>query len=312
VRTLIVGAGGVGGNLAARLAAAYAGKHEIWLLARGAHATRIRESGLELRLPTRTVIGHPSVVERLPDVLGIELVILAVKDPALNDLLPELANILAPRTCVLPLLNGLPRADVLSQRLPTARVFEACIYVASRRLEAGIIEQQSSFCRIALGGAFDSGDATGAVVCGFLEGSGVTCMVSASIVEEMWTKYLFACSMAGVTSLYQRTFGEVLDDPLTRDLLIASMTEIATLARACGVSLGSDALARARATAVAFPPAGRASMQRDFAEGRPTELDAFSGAALRLAQQHGLEMPAHTAIYQRLKARTREVRPNKP
>ncbi len=53
-------------------------------------------------------------------------------------------------------------------------------------------------------------------------------------------------------------------------------------------------------------------MQRDFAEGRPTELDAFSGEALRLAQQQGLEMPAHTAIYQRLKARTHGVRPNKP
>jgi len=213
VRTLIVGAGGVGGNLAARLAAAYAGKHEIWLLARGAHATRIRKSGLELRLPTRTVIGHPTVIEHLPNVLGVELVILAVKEPALNDLLPQLANMLGPGTWVLPLLNGLPRADALSQQLLTACVFEACIYVASCRVQLGAIEQQSSFCRIALQGMFKSAQNAEAVVCSFLEGGGVTCTVSPSIVEEMWTKYLFACSMAGVTSLYQRTFGEVLDDP---------------------------------------------------------------------------------------------------
>jgi hypothetical protein len=82
----------------------------------------------------------------------------------------------------------------------------------------------------------------------------------------------------GVTSLYQRTFGEVLDDSVTRDLLNASMTEIATLADACGVPLGADAVTRAMATATAFPPAARTSMQRDFAEGRPTELEAFSGA----------------------------------
>ena len=157
MRALIVGAGGVGGNLAARLAAAYAGEHEICLLARGTHATRIRERGLELRQPARTVIGHPTVVERFPDVHGIELAVLAVKDPALDGILPELANTLAANSWVLPLLNGLPRADAVSTRLPTARLFEGCIYVASRRVGPGIIGQQSPFCRVVLQGAFEVG-----------------------------------------------------------------------------------------------------------------------------------------------------------
>jgi 2-dehydropantoate 2-reductase len=108
----------------------------------------------------------------------------------------------------------------------------------------------------------------------------------------------------GVTSLYQRTFGEVLDDSVTRDLLNASMTEIATLADACGVPLGADAVTRAMATATAFPPAARTSMQRDFAEGRPTELEAFSGAVLRLAQRHGLDVPTHRATYNGLQSCT--------
>jgi 2-dehydropantoate 2-reductase len=204
---------------------------------------------------------------------------------------------------VLPVLNGRPRAAALSRKLPTARLFEACIYVASRRVEPGIIEQQSPFCRIVLQGAFEAAGGAEAAVCAFLEGSGVTCTVTTSIAEEMWTKFLFVCPMAGVTSLHERTFDEVLDDPLTRDLLTASMSEIATLAAACGAPLGPEAVARALDTAASFPPSARTSMQNDFADGRPTELEAFSGAVLRLAERHGVGVPAHRAIYEGLRAR---------
>jgi len=304
MRTLIVGAGGVGGNLAARLAASYASEHQIGLLARGAHARKIRERGLELRQPTGTLVGHPTIVERLDDVRRVELAILAVKDYALDGLLPKLAGALASGAWVLPLLNGLPRAVVLSQSLPSARLFEVCIYVASRRVEPGIIEQQSPFCRIVLQGAFEAAAGAEAAVCTFLSGGGITCTVSPSIAEEMWTKYLFVCPMAGVTSLYGQTFGEVLTDPRARDLLVASMKEIATLAAACGTPLGSEAVARALETAATFPPTARTSMQNDFAVGQPTELETFSGAVLRLAKRYGLHVPAHTAIYKGLRART--------
>lgn len=300
MRTLIVGAGGVGGNLAARLGAAHAGEHEIWLLARGDHATRVRGHGIELRHPTGTMVGRPTVVEQLSEAHGIDLAILAVKDHSLDEILPELASALAPGAWVLPLLNGLPRAAALSRQLPTARLFEACIYVASRRAEPGVVEQQSPFCRIVLQGAFESAGSAEAAVCGFLGASGITCTVSASIAEEMWTKFLFVCPMAGVTSLHGLTFGEVLDDPRTRELLIESMNEIAALAAACGAPLGPEAVARALDTAASFPASARTSMQNDFAEGRPTELEAFSGAVLRLAERHGVDVPAHRVIYEGL------------
>jgi 2-dehydropantoate 2-reductase len=303
VRTLIVGAGGVGGNLAARLAAAHAGEHEIWLLACGDHGQRIREYGLELRQPTGTIVAHPRVIEQLSDASGVDLAILAVKDAALPVLLPDLSAALAPDAWVLPLLNGLPRAETLAQHLFMARLFEACIYVASRRVEPGIIEQQSPFCRIVLQATFaSSGDAEMSLG-NFLRGSGMTCIVSRSIAEEMWTKYLFVCPMAGVTSLYQRTFGEVLDNPVTRDLLVTSMMEIVALAKACGVPLQPDAVAKALAIAASFPPTAQTSMQHDVAAGRPTELETFSGAVLRLAQQYSLPVPAHTTIYEGLQSR---------
>ncbi|HEX6534155.1 MAG TPA: ketopantoate reductase family protein [Gemmatimonadaceae bacterium] len=304
MRTLIVGAGGVGGNLAARLAAAPGGEQDIWLLARGEHAARIREHGIELRHLDGTTVGRPTVVERLSEARGADLTILAVKEPALEDVLSELESALAPGGWVLPLLNGLPRAAELRLKLPMARLFEACIYVASRRVAPGVIEQQSPFCRIVLQGAFEPAAAAEAAVCDLLTRGGIACTATRSIGEAMWTKFLFVCPMAGVTSLYGRTFGEVLTDPESRALLVASMREIAELAAACGTPLGADAVADALRTAESFPPSARTSMQNDFADGRPTELEAFSGAVLRLAERHGVAAPAHRAIYEGLRARS--------
>lgn len=303
MRILVVGAGGVGGNLAARLAAGWRGHHEVSVLARGRSAARIREQGLELRHPAGAVTAHPAVVEALSAARGAELAILAVKEPALEAILADLPGALAPGAWVLPLLNGLPRAAPLAQRLPGALLFESCIYVASSRVEPGVIEQQSPFCRIVLQGIGDAAAAAEPALCALLGGADVTCTASTSIAEEMWTKFLFVCPMAGVTSLHDRTFGEVLDEVGTQELLVTAMDEVVALARLCGVTLRPDAVERALDVARSFPPAARTSMQRDFAEGRPPELEAFSGAVVRLAQQHGVDVPAHRAIYDGLRTR---------
>ena len=49
-----------------------------------------------------------------------------------------------------------------------------------------------------------------------------------------------------------------------------------------------------------LPPSGTASMQRDIMEGRPSELEAQTGAAFRLGQAVGIAPPLNTFIYNSL------------
>jgi 2-dehydropantoate 2-reductase len=62
-----------------------------------------------------------------------------------------------------------------------------------------------------------------------------------------------------------------------------------------------------------LPPHSTASMQRDIQEGRPSELDAQSGALVRLARESGVEVPAHAFIEAALRPsedRARALRPS--
>jgi 2-dehydropantoate 2-reductase len=91
-------------------------------------------------------------------------------------------------------------------------------------------------------------------------------------------------------------------------MLELSMREIADLAAAHGVSLDQDVVARTLSFVDELPPDGTASLQRDLADGKPSELDAWNGAVVRLAKASGREVPVNTFILETLLPKDREAR----
>ena len=75
------------------------------------------------------------------------------------------------------------------------------------------------------------------------------------------------------------------------------MEEIWATAAAQGVSLPSDAVDGALALVDSLPPQGTASLHRDLEEGRRSELDAWTGAAVRIGRESGVPTPVHSFIY---------------
>jgi 2-dehydropantoate 2-reductase len=82
-----------------------------------------------------------------------------------------------------------------------------------------------------------------------------------------------------------------------RALHRAAMEEVAALARARGVALGDDAVARTQAFLDGVPAEGTASMQRDIGSGRPSELEDQVGAVARLGRAAGVPTPIHDVLY---------------
>ena len=82
--------------------------------------------------------------------------------------------------------------------------------------------------------------------------------------------------------------GEVKNDPVWRKRLEAGVYEACTVAGASGIQFDPAGFIRAFEN---FPSGMRSSMQKDVAAGEPPELDGIAGPILRLAQEHGLEVP---------------------
>ena len=105
MKIAVVGLGAVGGLIAARLAAA---GHQVSALARGATLAAVRAHGLRL-----VAAGQESTtaVNASDDArtLGVQdLVVVALKGPALADAGASMQPLLGPQTVVMPAMNGVP------------------------------------------------------------------------------------------------------------------------------------------------------------------------------------------------------------
>ena len=75
------------------------------------------------------------------------------------------------------------------------------------------------------------------------------------------------------------------------------MEEIFAVGRARGVRLPDGAVEKAMAFLDSLDPAGTTSLQRDITEGRPSELEAWNGAVVRLGREAGVPTPTHDFLY---------------
>ena len=106
MKVCIYGAGAIGLLIGARLAAT--GRHEVSAVARGTTLAALSEHGLRVDGFAGPIAG-PVRASADPATLGVQdVVVIAVKAPALADVARRIAPLLGPRTLVVPAMNGVP------------------------------------------------------------------------------------------------------------------------------------------------------------------------------------------------------------
>lgn len=295
----VVGLGGVGGYFGGKLARRYAGspEHRVIFVARGAHLEAIRRGGLLLKTVEGEYRVTPDLATDNPAEAGpCDLILLAVKEYALEAAAATLTPLLQDRTVVLPLLNGVDIADRLRSILPRGIVLSGGVYISTFIEEPGVVRQVGGSCQLVFGP--DAGQAEAyRPLEALLKEAGIKAELMADIAVPLWSKYLFVSPMAGVTSLTGLSFGDVMADKKWRGMVRGLMEEIERLARAKGIGLPADCVERGIATVERFPPETKSSMQLDYAKGGRTELDLFIGYAVRAGRALGVPIPLHEELY---------------
>ena len=272
----VLGPGAVGGVLAVRLMQSGV---RVVCVARPDTAAVIRSEGLTLRHGPEVESARPEAVTELRE--AVELLLVTVKAPALDEALDRIDA--APET-VVPQLNGIEHMDTLRRRLPDSRVVAGSIGWIEAWLERpGVIVQNTP--RVVTTLAADADPATVEL----LKQSGVGVRVNGSEAAVLWEKLARQAPFAAATALTQRPIGELRSDPDWRPRLEQAIRETCAVAAADGVPLEPEAQWK---IIESMPPQLTSSTARDIAAGRPSELDAITGAAVRAAQRVGVEAPA--------------------
>ena len=295
MRIAIYGAGGVGGYYGGVLARA---GHDVSLIARGAHLDAIRASGLSVRSPGGDFVVRPAAATDDPAEIGpVDAVIVAVKSMHLPAVHEGIGPLLGPGTLVVPMLNGVDAHELLLPAVGRAHIGKGLTRIISEVAGPGEIRHVGVDPYVALAEWDGSESSRVRDLVAALRDAGVDAEVPADIDAAVWLKFLFVCSVGGVCAACRMSLGPVRTLPESRALLRGAMEEIAAVAAAHGVSLPDDAVAFAMNTVDTFPSEGTSSLQRDIAAGVPSELDAWTGAAVRLGATVGVATPVHSFIH---------------
>lgn len=289
MRVGIVGTGGVGGLVSGLLA----GRAEVGVLARGAHLDAIRRHGLRLS----GTIGERTAVVVATDrgsELGVrDVVFVAVKTFQLEAALPDLAAMIGAHTVVIPLLNGVDAWDRIGAAVGEDHVAGGIIYCNSWVAEPAHIAQLGTLRKVVIGERAGGTSARLREIAALFDGTEMACELEPAITARNWEKFIGFEPMAVVGALARATIGTFREDPASRGVLVALMHEVVAIARARGIALADDAIARRLAIIDGLAPDATISMQRDLVAGRPSELLEQSVALVADARVRGVATPFH-------------------
>ena len=299
MRIAFLGAGGVGGYFAGRLA--QAGRRVV-LIARGAHLDAIRRDGLHVQSVAGDFTTRDLEATDTPTQAGqLDAVFVCTKAWQLPEAAAALLPMLGPDTLVVPLQNGVEAPDQLATLVGQRRVLGGLCRIVSfldapGRIRHAGLEPQLEF------GERDGRrtDRVAALLAAFDGVQGVAARVPDSIEAALWEKFLFIAPTSGVGAVTRVPIGEFRAIAESRQMLEAAIAEVATLARARGVPLSKDAIERTLQFVDSLPATATTSMQRDLMEGRPSELEAQSGAVVRLARAARVPVPVNECLYRAL------------
>jgi len=321
MKVCIVGAGAIGGLIGARLAAD-AGA-DVSALARGDTLEALNANGWRLRQDDRLVTARARASSDAAELGPQDLVVVAVKAPAMATIATQIGPLLKPDTIVLPAMNGVPwwfsqglgslgdrplesvdPGGAISRVIPLGHVIGCVVHLSAATTEPGLVQHRSGMGLIVGEPDGSSSERLGRLHA-LLATAGFDVTSSPRIRHDIWYKLWGNMTMNPVSAITGATGDQVLDDPLVRGFCSAAMLEASAIGARIGCAIDQDPEARHAVTRELG--AFKTSMLVDVERARPIELDAIVTVVHELGRRTGVPTPNIDALLglTRLFARTR-------
>ncbi|MEO6624176.1 MAG: 2-dehydropantoate 2-reductase [Burkholderiaceae bacterium] len=307
----IFGAGAIGGFFAARLARS---GHAVSVLARGPTLAALRSRGLRLDSGGVSFTVQVHADDNAQALGAQDVVVLCVKAPSLEQVLPALTAMRTPDTVVVPALNGLPwwyflgangvlaghrlklvdSQGAIERAVPIASVLGCVVFPACSVAAPGHVVHASGN-RIVLGEPAGGLSARAHSIAGTFRDAGFDAEASATIRQEIWLKLLGNACFNPVSLLTRSATDLLIDDPRVHALFAQMMHEALAVGAAIGIPVAIEPEQRLALTRRLGHI--KTSMLQDAEAGKPVEIEAILGALVEVAAASEVPAPLLTAVY---------------
>jgi 2-dehydropantoate 2-reductase len=317
----LYGAGAIGGWIGARLLQAGC---SLNVVARGAtlealkrQGLRLREAGLETALPVQASAD--------PAAFGVQdLLVIAVKAPALQAVARQISPLIGPKTVVLTAMNGVPwwffqgfggkfentrlqavdAGGTIATAIPAQRVIGCVVHASCSADEPGLVRHHFGN-RLIVGEPSGLASERIQALENLLQRAKFDVAVSRQIQKDIWYKLWGNMTVNPISAITGASTDLILDDELVRAFMTGVMLEAKEIGARIGIPI--DQQPEDRHAVTRKLGAFKTSMLQDVEAGKAVELDALVTVVKELGALTGVPTPFTDALLglARLHARVR-------
>jgi len=309
----LVGAGAIGCWLGARLAHQTHTPVTLSVLARGESLQAIQAHGVRLSIAGQTLQAPVHASDKAAELGVQDLVLVALKAPALSEVAAQLIPLLGPHTVVLTAMNGVPwwflqglsaaagntrlqtidPEGVIDRAISPTQVLGCVVHASCALLGRGHAKHHFGNGLIVgepMGGRSDRAERTVALLCA----AGFEATLSTHIQKDIWYKLWGNMTVNPISAMTGATTDQVLADPLVRAFMSRVMLEAQSIGTRLGLPIDQQPEDRHAITAKLGK--FKSSMLQDVEARRVVELDALVSAVRELGQRTGVDTPFTDAL----------------
>lgn len=300
MRILVIGAGATGGYFGGRLLES---GEDVTFLVREKRAAQLAEHGLVIRssLGDATLLD-PSTVQAGYLRETYDLILLSCKAYHLPQVIEDMAPAVGANTAILPVLNGMRHLDLLDARFGKGRVLGGqCVIAATLDAQGTVLHLNQSHS-ITFGERDGSRSDRVEAILASMSKAKFEPRLSTTILQDMWDKWVFLASLAGITCLMRAPVGDIMAAPGGEQATLQLLEDCRSVAEHNGHAPNETVLARARGVLTEKGSALSASMMRDLEQGGLIEADHVVGDLLTRSKATEAELSMLRTAYAHLKA----------
>ncbi len=298
MRLAIMGAGALGCYFGGRLVAA---GNDVTFIARGKQLDALKRDGLKIESPLGDLhLPEIRATDDPAEVGPVDLVLFLVKLYDTRAAASALLPLLGRKTAIVSFQNGIDGWQRIGEIVGHERVIGGTAVIPADLRAPGVVRHNGPFARLIIG-AFDGNDSEPChALASRFEQADVEAKVVKDIEIKIWEKFTVLSALSAVTTLTRLPLGPIRQDPVAVELFDRAIQETIAVGRVDCSGFSDDAADRALSLAGSLPDSMRASMLDDLERGKPLELDDLSGAVVRRAANHDIDVPVHEMAWRAL------------
>lgn len=298
MKVCVFGLGGVGGFYGGMLM--HAG-HEVAAVVSPGSLPQIQENGLTVNSAVGSfTCKNFEVSDNINDIKAIDCLIVSTKHYDLHEVARQLSTYPTEIKAIITLQNGLDADLQLLQHCCRFPVVPGCVYIISRKIAPGVIEQSAGPRTIFFGERRYSNNPLLKELEQMFVEAGVAATYSQDIMLALWQKFVWINAFAGITAATRSSIGPLVREPSTFNLIKRMLEESFTVAQSEQIALSQDDLSNALEKFEQYKTKGqdsKSSLLADIEAGSRCELDALLGSLISLAQKNRIATPVTETLY---------------